>query len=108
MKYSMRHSLYSSSRMIQSIRSRIYPLCEMDYYKNLALYQEAGVKDYSIINNVTVIITVLITTEMELTALDSPTSPFRSPVKAGAAEAMGLMASIVSACLYSRRSGTRK
>lgn len=38
--------------------------------------------------------TILITMEMELTALASPKSPFKSAVKAGAADAIGLRAGL--------------
>ena len=63
---------------------------------------------YNIIISVPVISTVLITTDMELTALASPTSEPRLPVNAGAADDMGLRASMVSACLYSIPKGSRK
>ena len=46
--------------------------------------------------------------EMEFTALDSPTSPFKSPVKAGAADAIGLNAKITNACLTSKENGNKK
>lgn len=41
--------------------------------------------------------TILITMEMELTALASPKSPFKSAVKAGAADAIGLKGRIARA-----------
>ena len=63
---------------------------------------------YSIIISVPVISTVLMTTDIEFTALASPTSAPRFPVNAGAAEDMGLRASMVRACLYSIPKGSRK
>jgi hypothetical protein len=41
-------------------------------------------------------ITILQTIEIELMALERPTSPFRSPVNAGAAEAIGLNTKITN------------
>ena len=64
--------------------------------------------DYRIIKSVTVMRTVLITTDSEFTALERPMSDFRVPVKAGAAEAIGLSAKIVRACRYSSGRGRRK
>ena len=49
------------------------------------------------IRRVAVISTILITMEMELTALASQKSPFKSAVKAGAADAIGLKGRIARA-----------
>ena len=54
------------------------------------------------------IMTTLHTMEMELTALDSPTSPPRSAVKPGTAEPIGLKVRITRACRTSRSKGSRK
>ena len=46
--------------------------------------------------------------DMELMALDSPTSSFSSAVNAGTMDAMGLKARMARACRISRRNGKRK
>ena len=51
-------------------------------------------------------ITMLQMMLMELMALDRPTSDFSSPVKAGAAEAMGLNTRITRACRTSSWKGS--
>ena len=60
------------------------------------------------IRSVAVISTMLMTIEMELTALASPKSLFISAVNAGAADAMGLNGRIARTCRYSSGSGMRK
>jgi len=51
---------------------------------------------------------MLITIEMEFTALASPVSPPRSFVKAGAAEAIGLNGKITRVFLTSKENGSKK
>ena len=63
---------------------------------------------YKTTSKTAVIRTILITMEIEFTALASPKSLFISAVKAGAAEAMGLKGRIARACRYSRGSGMKK
>lgn len=63
---------------------------------------------YKIKSNTATIRTMLTTIEMEFTALASPTSPFKSPVNAGAAEAIGLKQRITSAWRYSSGNGSKK
>ena len=52
--------------------------------------------------------TILITIEIEFTALASPVSPPKSFVKAGAADPIGLNGKIASALLTSTENGSKK
>lgn len=68
----------------------------------------AAALNYSITTSNATMMAILITMEMELMALDSPTSPFSSPVNTGIAEPMGAKLRITRVCRTPRSKGSRK